>query len=773
MSTFTAQTVRSGKRVLLSKRFAAFLGVAMLFHGGALSAQSDKNWTGAGTAVWKVGDGNGGENWTDDDSEIVDFDEGDTALFDSSASSKNVELDGEISTGATNINGGEYTFTGSGYLSAGKISIADGASLSLQNTVANTFTEGTSIAKNGTLSIQRSDALGSGTVENKGTLNISLESSSTFANILSGDGAVNIRDGGTVTLTANSTATGKLETQNDLNFGNGGSTGSYAGDISSTKTIIVNRTGTWSYGGNLTGTGTFTMSNASGRFVLSGTDSMAYTVASNGTLEVAEGGAIDDSSTSVLSGATLELTAAKTQSAAALQGGSLTIESGGTLQTNFIDYGMKIGEEKDVYLAYDLDEYQNDGNTLEIANRLYRISDAGLQYAESEGTLYYSLTRISSADAFPNLSPSIAATLDDYQGGNSFLDGVLDLSTPESSIQSGFDFFNLSGAASAVYEAKTAVNNSLNARALDEHVYFVNGYRGQCGGSYGASYGLPSGRRPFLGRTELWGSFLYDNTRGFGLNSGNFRYGYMNDLYGLTFGMDRTNGAERFGLMGAVGWSNIRSYGDIADTRNDTGFGGVYAYLNERFGGVNLFAHAGWLGMTSDIRQTNNGDELAGRVNNGMASLAATLSQMFCLDGLHITASVGVEYGLYYQNSMDVSWGDEQTFRNDSSNANLVMVPVAVRFSREIPVYHGILRPEIRLRYIANVADVVANYDTWITASNTPAPLSASIADRHVGDLGLGIGWTEGFTTISGNYGFIFSENRQSQFVSLNGLWKF
>jgi len=478
-----------------------------------------------------------------------------------------------------------------------------------------------------------------------------------------------------------------------------------------------------------------------------------------------------DSSVFVTDGATLELTAAKTLSSAPLQGGELEIVSGGTLQTNFIDYGMNIGDQAKVYLASGIDYQKGDGvNELAVPNWLYKIDD-GLKY--ESGTLYYSLQRVSATETLPNLSPSVGLTLDDYRGGNNFIDDLLETTNPETPLQSGFDLRNLSAAASAVYEAKGAINRSIDARALDEHITVSGyGYCGQCGPTYG--YGSSYGRRPyFAGRTELWGSFLYDNARGFGLNSGNFKYGYTNDLYGVTFGLDKTNGGERIGIMGAVGWSNIRSYGGIADTKNDTGFGGVYGYLNERFGEGNLFMHIGWLGMSNDIAQFNNGDYLSGRMDNGLFSVAATLSQLFCLGGLHVTPSIGIEYGYYYQTKMNVVWGDELTFADFAADANLLMIPIGVRLNRDMPMYNGILRPEIRLRYIANVSDTVTHYNTWVVGSNTPAPMIASISDRHVGDVGVGIGWTEGMVTINANYAFLFSENRQNHLVSLTGLWKF
>jgi len=370
-------------------------------------------------------------------------------------------------------------------------------------------------------------------------------------------------------------------------------------------------------------------------------------------------------------------------------------------------------------------------------------------------------------------SALLAATQDEFQRLSPSIRQLFDLNDVDDwevkSIQSGFDFRNLSGAASAVYETQWAIGRSLDARAVDGHPVMAGyGYRGQCA-PYGGRRGL------FPGRTELWGTFLYDNVAGDGLSSGNFQYGYTNNLYGFTFGIDKTNGGERIGIMGTAGWNNIRSYGDITNTKNDTGFGGVYVYLNERFGNANLFVNTGWIGMRNDIAQFHGGnDVLSGRMDNGIWTIAATLSQLFCADGLHITPSIGIEYGYYYQERMNVGWdGGGMFFRHHTADANLLMIPVGVRLSRDMPMNNGMLRPEIRLRYIANVADVGVRYDTWFVGSGSPASMRSTMTDRHAGDLGIGIGWTEGMVTISGNYGFLFSEHRHNHFVSLAGLWQF
>ena len=119
--------------------------------------------------------------------------------------------------------------------------------------------------------------------------------------------------------------------------------------------------------------------------------------------------------------------------------------------------------------------------------------------------------------------------------------------------------------------------------------------------------------------------------------------------------------------------------------------------------------------------------------------------------------------------------GGQTTFRNEKANANLVVLPVGLRFSRNLPTMGGVMAPELRTRYIANVGDVSAKYDVWLTGSPTSALMATRMSDRHAGDIGLALNWINycGHTTIRIDYGYMFSKNYQDHSLSLTGIWKF
>jgi len=412
--------------------------------------------------------------------------------------------------------------------------------------------------------------------------------------------------------------------------------------------------------------------------------------------------------------------------------------------------------------------FTNNGAATAVANRLYKIVQ-DLTY--DNGQLYYMLKRNFSADLFPNISPQLGPVIDAYQGGNAFIENLMasvdNDSVAEIAVQSGFDLVNQAAPMSALYNTWTGIGNTIYSRSLTARHRSNGTILGQSCDPCMSICGSRSNR-------EAWVAPIYSNGRGFGLMSGNFRHGYVNDQYAMGFGVDQVQGGLRLGVMGVGGWSKLQSTGSLAKTWNETSFGGVYAYSNVRNGNTDFLFSAGWLGMDNDIRQRTVGGNLTGNMDSGMASVSAILTQTYNLDGLQVLPSFGVEYGYYYQSKLDVAWSGQTAFRNAKSHANLVALPIGVTFKREMRTASGgLLLPEFRARYIANVGMVRSQYGVMLPGSPTSALMTTRMTDRHAGDIGLGMGFTRGWTTLRGDYGYMFSQHHGDQYVSVTGSWKF
>ena len=214
---------------------------------------------------------------------------------------------------------------------AGTISGAGGLSLlgtgPLTLTAANSYTGGTTIASGATLNVgtfNTPTASIAGNVVNDGTLNFAQGSSlSTFAGNISGSGNVILSGPLALQLTGANTYTGGTTINGGTNLfiGNGGTTGSIIGSVVNGGSLNFNRSDSFSFGGGISGAGDVSKAGA-GTLTLSGVSTYTGpTTVSGGTLLV-NGSIASSSLTTVNSGATLSGTGSV---------GTTRISSGGTL----------------------------------------------------------------------------------------------------------------------------------------------------------------------------------------------------------------------------------------------------------------------------------------------------------------------------------------------------------------------------------------------------------------------------------------------------------
>ncbi|HEV2502817.1 MAG TPA: autotransporter outer membrane beta-barrel domain-containing protein [Mesorhizobium sp.] len=190
---------------------------------------------------------------------------------------------------------------------------------------ANTYGGGTTINA-GTLQLGDGGTSGSitGDVTNNGTLAFNRSDTATFAGVISGTGAVQQNGTGTTVLTATNSYTGGTTINaGTLQLGNGGTSGSIAGDVANNGTFAFNRSDAITFGGLISGTGAV-QQIGSGITTLTGTNS--YT----GTTTVGAGTLIVNGNQTAATGATT-VNAGATIGGTGTIGGDVTIANGGTL----------------------------------------------------------------------------------------------------------------------------------------------------------------------------------------------------------------------------------------------------------------------------------------------------------------------------------------------------------------------------------------------------------------------------------------------------------
>ncbi|WP_145531675.1 autotransporter outer membrane beta-barrel domain-containing protein [Yersinia kristensenii] len=157
---------------------------------------------------------------------------------------------------------GDHTFTGDTTISAGTLVVGNNTTGSVVGNIIN----------NSTLVFNRSDAL-------------------TYGGVISGSGSLNQAAIGVLTLTGDNTFTGGTTiSAGTLQIGNGGTTGSVAGDIINNSALSFNRSDALTYSGVISGSGSVVKA---GNDVLTLTGNNIFTgntTINTGTLQIGNGG---------------------------------------------------------------------------------------------------------------------------------------------------------------------------------------------------------------------------------------------------------------------------------------------------------------------------------------------------------------------------------------------------------------------------------------------------------------------------------------------------
>lgn len=168
------------------------------------------------------------------------------------------------------------------------------------------------------------------------TSRVTLDSTTTnlvVSGVISGAGSVGVTGSRTITLTGDSTYTGATTiTTGTLQVGNGGTTGSVAGNIVNNGTLAFNRSDAVTYAGTISGAGNLVQAGT-GTLTLSGTAGYAGSTAINaGTLALSGAGSIAASS-GVVNNGTFDISGTTSGATINALTGSGTVVLGGRTLT--------------------------------------------------------------------------------------------------------------------------------------------------------------------------------------------------------------------------------------------------------------------------------------------------------------------------------------------------------------------------------------------------------------------------------------------------------
>ncbi|MBS0273290.1 MAG: autotransporter-associated beta strand repeat-containing protein [Proteobacteria bacterium] len=177
---------------------------------------------------------------------------------------------------------------------SGSINAIKEASCTQIVTGDSTFTGGTNI-DTGTLQLGNGGTTGSvtGNIIDSGTLVFDHSNTVTYGGVISGGGALTQSGTGTLILTGDNTFSGFtfITLGDTLQLGDGGATGSIAGNIGNHGTLIFDRSNTLTYAGTITGQGNVEVTGG-GTLIFTGTNSYSggTTISSGDMLQIGDGG---------------------------------------------------------------------------------------------------------------------------------------------------------------------------------------------------------------------------------------------------------------------------------------------------------------------------------------------------------------------------------------------------------------------------------------------------------------------------------------------------
>ena len=196
-----------------------------------------------------------------------------------------------------------------GYVISGTGGVAvQSGTLSLTN--VNTYTGRTTIAAGATLRFANLDSVVGGSivgdVVNNGLMQFQRNGTLTLAGVISGTGALQVQTG-TVALTGANTYSGGTTVANGatLQLGNGGISGSIAGNVANDGTLRFQRSDATTYGGEISGFGGVAVQSGAVTFTNGHSYRGGTTIASGATLQLGNGGTTGSVSGNIANNGTL------------------------------------------------------------------------------------------------------------------------------------------------------------------------------------------------------------------------------------------------------------------------------------------------------------------------------------------------------------------------------------------------------------------------------------------------------------------------------------
>ena len=258
----------------------------------------------------------------------------------------------------------------------------------------------------------------------------------------------------------------------------------------------------------------------------------------------------------------------------------------------------------------------------------------------------------------------------------------------------------------------------------------------------------------------LWIAPLWQSQHGWGMEAGNFDYGFNGNLGGVSLGADYTfENAIRAGITFNIGGGYAESSGgDLNSTENNMNFWGLGAYAGWNYENFGLMADVSYTSTWNSVKQDMDrrmgmGDELEADIQATAISAGLRAEYKLETSVLDIIPHVGVRYMSLNTWGYDVDANGGTVMEGDGFHQDIWTFPVGVTFSKDITFDNGwFFKPSVDFSVIPAAGDIKAKEDVRFTGIPAVAEMETQMMDYFTWQGGVGLELGNDNMSIGVNY---------------------
>lgn len=222
------------------------------------------------------------------------------------------------------------------------------------------------------------------------------------------------------------------------------------------------------------------------------------------------------------------------------------------------------------------------------------------------------------------------------------------------------------------------------------------------------------------GQKHVWVAPLYVNAQTKDLEAGAYKYGNDLNLGGALIGFETVKSpSARLGLAVNFGTGSADSKGDLYKTDNDLTTFGVHGYGQFEINQFRVITDLGMQYISNDLSQNQfDHQALTADVTARVLTLGATGQYRIQNSVVDVTPHIGARFMTVHTDAYNAQLNGQTVLEANSTNQNLVQIPVGVSASKTLAMNGFTLTPMFDVAVIANLGDTDVDSNVAVTGAN-------------------------------------------------------